>query len=151
MQFKVPQNVQMADKIVGPLTFKQLIIVACGGAISYFIYMSTSNMYVLTVWGPATAIPAILTLAIAFLRINDIPFLKFVLLQLQRALTPQRRMFQRGSAEVFRSILAPTSSQTAQNQKTIKKLARKEETIQQQAQNLDNITKILDSQAEITK
>lgn len=28
MQYKIPQNVQIEDKIVGPLTMKQLII--CG-------------------------------------------------------------------------------------------------------------------------
>lgn len=27
MQYKIPQNVQLEDKIVGPLTLKQLIIV----------------------------------------------------------------------------------------------------------------------------
>ena len=108
-------------------------------------------MYVLTVWGPATAIPAILTLATAFLKINDIPFLKFVLLQLQRALTPQKRRFQKGSAEVFKSVLAPATNITAQSKKTNKKIEKKEEIVREKVKDLDSITKILDSQEEITK
>lgn len=31
MQYKIPQNVQIEDKIVGPLTLKQLIICGVGG------------------------------------------------------------------------------------------------------------------------
>ena len=35
MQFKIPQDVQRADKIVGPLTLRELIIVGIGGGFTY--------------------------------------------------------------------------------------------------------------------
>ena len=35
MQYKIPQNVQIEDKIVGPLTLKQLGILGFGGATAY--------------------------------------------------------------------------------------------------------------------
>jgi len=135
----------MADKIVGPLTLKQLIMCAIGGAITYFVYMSTSQMYVLTVWGPATAIPAILTVAVAFVKINDIPFLKFAFLQLERALRPTKRSFQKGSAEARKSILSTQT--TTQSKKTAKKIHKKEEIVQEKMKDIDSLTKILDSQS----
>ncbi len=145
MQFKVPQNVQMEDKIVGPLTLKQLMICAVGGGISYFIYVSTSKMYVLSVWLPATSIPALLTLAIAFLKIKDIPFIKFSMLQLERILRPTKTHFAKGAAEVRKSCLSPVPKpkQVKQNDK---KLEKKQEYVKENLSNLEEITKVLDSQ-----
>ena len=36
MRFKVPQDVQREDTIIGPITFKQLIIMIIGGGIGYY-------------------------------------------------------------------------------------------------------------------
>jgi len=145
MQFKVPQNVQMEDKIVGPLTIKQLIICAVGGGISYFIYISTAKIYVLSIWLPATAIPALITVAIAFVKIKDIPFIKFVLLELERLLVPQKRFFIKGSAETYRSCLyqEPTKKMSKKESDMLKK---KHETVKEKINDIDKLTKILDSQ-----
>ena len=149
MQFKVPQNVQMEDKIVGPLTLKQLIICAVGGGISYFIYVSMAKMYVLQVWLPFTAVPAILTLAIAFVRINDLPFYKYVLLRIENALMPQKRSFQKGSAETRQSILSTTNAQTKEQKQNEKKITKKSKIVEEKLKDIDSITKILDSQGKI--
>ena len=45
MQFKVPQDVQRADRIVGPLTLRQLIICGIGFTISYGIYTVLGRDY----------------------------------------------------------------------------------------------------------
>lgn len=146
MQFKVPQNVQMEDKIVGPLTLKQLIICAVGGGISYFIYISTSKAYVISVWLPATAIPSLLTVAIAFVKVHDITFIKFILLQIERLIRPGKTHFEKGDAENYRSVLA---SQSDEDKKTDKKLKKKEEDAREKIKNLNSLTKILDSQGKI--
>lgn len=140
MQFKIPQNVQQEDKIVGPLTLKQLIIVAVGGGASYFVYISLSKLYVLQVWLPFTAIPALLTLAVAFLKINGIPFLKFSLLEFERLLKPSKRRFVKGSGEVYQSCLAQIKPL-----KTAKKKINKEEEVKNM-KDINELTKILDSQ-----
>lgn len=145
MQFKVPQNVQMEDKIVGPLTLKQLIICAVGGGISYFIYISTAKIYVLSIWLPATAIPALITIAIAFVRIKDIPFIKFVLLELERLLVPQKRFFIKGSAETYKSCLAQEQPKK-QTKKEAENLKRKTEIAKNKIKDIGKLTKILDSQ-----
>ncbi|MFA6527969.1 MAG: PrgI family protein [Candidatus Gracilibacteria bacterium] len=146
MQFKVPQNVQMEDKIVGPLTLKQLIICAIGGGIAYFIYISTSKIYLMSVWLPATAVPALLTIAIAFVKIHDISFIKFVFLQLERLIRPNKTHFEKGDAENYKSVLTPQSNE---DKKTDEKRRKKEEEAKEKIKNLDTLTKILDSQGKI--
>lgn len=143
MQFKIPQDVQVEDKIVGPLTLKQLIITAVGGGFSYFVYISTSKLYVIQVWLPATIIPALLTLAIAFLKINDIPFLKFSLLQIERFLKPRKRHFEKGSANLYTSCLS-TPQTSRKSAKISKKQEKKAEDIQAQIKDIDKLTQILD-------
>jgi hypothetical protein len=43
MQFTVPQFIEREAKIVGPLTFKQLIFIAAPGAICFFLYFTLAK------------------------------------------------------------------------------------------------------------
>lgn len=77
MQFKVPQNIDLADRIVGPLTLVQFLYVLTGGMIIYFLFstiapVNPSLFFILAF--PIT----VFTLALAFLKIQDQPFPKFV-------------------------------------------------------------------------
>ena len=45
MQAKVPQNVQMADKIVGPLTLRHMIILGAGGGLAYLVFTILSKNF----------------------------------------------------------------------------------------------------------
>ena len=42
---KIPQNVYVEDRIVGPLTLKQIIVVCIGGGFSYALWASISKAY----------------------------------------------------------------------------------------------------------
>lgn len=42
MQFQVPQYIEVEDKLVGPLSFKQFIYLAGAGGVSYIIFKKTS-------------------------------------------------------------------------------------------------------------
>ena len=71
---KIPQNVQIEDKLIGPLSLKQLILVGIGGGFSYTLFAAINKSvgYV-----PLTAhmviwLPAIFSAAFALVRINDI-------------------------------------------------------------------------------
>lgn len=100
MQFKVPQNVQREDKIVGPLTLKQMIIMAIGGTIAYGIYVSLARYYIWITWLPPVAIIAIITIAFAFVRPLDLSFTKWVLLWLEFSLLPRKRLWMKATGEV---------------------------------------------------
>lgn len=139
MQFKVPQNVQREDRIVGPLTLRQLIICGIGFGIAYAIYVTLGRDYELITALPPAIIVAAITAAFAFLRPLDVTFSKFLLLYLEFLLLPQKRSWTQSSAEVIR--IAPLQSKS----KAQKKAEEKAEQVVDKAKKLEEITKILDT------
>ncbi len=134
----------MEDKIVGPLTLKQLIIVGVGGGIDYFIYISLAKVYILTVWILPVVIVGLITLGVAFLKIKGIPFTQFVFLSLEYQLKPKKRIWTPGGGEVFTSITQPKPKTKAElSQKKQKDAATKD------LKDLDELTNILDSHNDI--
>jgi len=71
VNFQVPQFIEVEDKVVGPLTFKQFIYLA-GGAGLAFVFYAMLGWYL-------GMVPIILVLAfsfaLAFYKINDRPFI----------------------------------------------------------------------------
>ena len=106
---KIPQNVYIEDRIVGPLTLRQIIIMAVGGGFSYAIYASLSKAYghvdILTtaiVWSPA-AIAALF----AIVKINDLSLARIVLLIIERMLkAPVRTWTPREGISINIKVLA---------------------------------------------
>lgn len=71
MQYKVPQFIDVEDKVFGPLTFRQFAYLAGGAG---FVYMSLKLLPVL--FGlPLAAFFGGLCLALAFYRYNEKPFI----------------------------------------------------------------------------
>lgn len=78
MQFKVPQNIDMADRIVGPLTLVQFLYILIGGIVVYFLFSTIGTVN--TGLFLMLSLPIIVfSMALAFLKIQDQPFPKFVL------------------------------------------------------------------------
>lgn len=99
MNFKIPQNLEIEDKIVGPLTMRGLIIAGVGGGIAYLAYMKLDDQ----TW-PIIAVPVIaLTVAIIFVRINNMSFLQWLAALILLFLKPQKRVWKKlsDSPEVF--------------------------------------------------
>lgn len=101
MQFKVPQNVQREDHIVGPLTLRQLIICGAGGGLAYAIFVSLGKQYEWITWLPPVAFVSLLTILFAFIRPLDLSFARFILVYLEFLFIPQKRFWIQGSAEVM--------------------------------------------------
>lgn len=90
MQYKVPQNINQEDKILGPLTFVQFIYVLIGGGI-ILLSFATFSLPVFFV----VAIPiAIITAAFALLKIQDQPFSRFFIAFLLFLRQPKQRIWQ---------------------------------------------------------
>lgn len=140
MQAKVPQNVQMADKIVGPLTLKHMIIIGAGGGLAYLVYTILAREYFWEVWLPPVAVIVIFTLLIAFVKIYNVSFGKFIILFLENHMIPRNRIWTKSSAEVF-GLDPIQSKQTLKKPKDKDKAKRATETMKK----LDDITKLLDS------
>jgi len=74
MQFRVPQFIDVEDKLFGPLTFKQFVYLAGGIGLIYIIYK------VLPLWMAIILIipTGILTGLLAFYKVNGKPFIFYL-------------------------------------------------------------------------
>lgn len=73
MQFRVPQFIDIEDKIIGPLSWRQFAYILGAAAIGYVcLRLLPSKILALIVGGPFI----LLFLALAFVRINDRPFVE---------------------------------------------------------------------------
>ncbi len=72
MRFQVPQFTEIEDKIFGPFTFKQFVYLI-GGAGGIFVLYALLPLYLVVFFG----IPvALFSLALAFYKVNNQPFVK---------------------------------------------------------------------------
>lgn len=92
---KIPQNVYIEDRIIGPLTLRQIIISMLGMGFSYAIWASIAKVMgavplhiTVIVW-----IPGALALVLAFVRINDLSMMHLLFLLVERLSKPQQRVF----------------------------------------------------------
>lgn len=90
---KIPQNVYVEDRIIGPVTLRQIIICLLGGGFSYALWASLQKMYgnvgiplAVLVWSPA-----ILAAAFAFVKVNDLSLFHLCMLFLERMNKPMTR------------------------------------------------------------
>jgi hypothetical protein len=75
MRFQVPQFTDVEDKIFGPLTFKQFIYLAGGaGACIIIYYLIPFKILAFMIMVPT----AVFSLALAFYKINNKPFINMV-------------------------------------------------------------------------
>ena len=111
---KIPQNVYIEDRIIGPITLRQIIICALGGGFSYAVYAMFSKAY-----GPPNIVvtvliwvPAAIAAAFAFVRINDVSLLRMMLLVIERFNKPMRRIWspRRGLTINIRTFTTPDES-----------------------------------------
>lgn len=130
MQYRVPQNIDMADKIVGPLTMIQFLYVAIGGSIVY-LTLTKGGTFIFVVVGIPTGL---LTLAMAFYKPQDQPFSHFILSLISYLFKPKDRVWIKGSAE--EAVILPHKEKMAPKPLPKKKITKSE---------LQKITEVLDS------
>lgn len=74
MRFQVPQFIEIEDKVVGPLTFKQFVYIAGGGGLVFVLYRFLPFLIAL----PLIAVTLGLAGALAFYKVNNKPFVAFL-------------------------------------------------------------------------
>lgn len=91
MQFKVPQKIDLEDKVIGPFTIKQFIYMLAGGMLDYiwFRFFSFGVFILLAI--PTT----IFFLAMALAHVQDQPFPKFLGSLILFVLRPKTRTWQK--------------------------------------------------------
>lgn len=109
MQFKVPQNIDMEDKIVGPLTLVQFLYLLGGGLIVYSLFQTVTSSKALFV---ILALPiAIVSVGLAFVKIQDQPLSHFIKAGLYYFTNPKVRFWKKEGFTPSILIAPPKSVQ----------------------------------------
>lgn len=97
---KIPQNVHIEDRIIGPLSLRQILLMAVGGGTSYVLYSLMAKANGGKVGLVATVLvclPAIIMTMFAIIKINDLSLIRICMLMIEgmnkspvRAWTPRR-------------------------------------------------------------
>jgi len=74
MQFRVPQFIDIEDKIFGPFTFKQFIYLVGGAGISFVLFKLLPLFVAIILILPVIA----LSLALTFYKVNNKPFIQIL-------------------------------------------------------------------------
>ena len=90
-QFVVPQFIDVEDKVIGPITVRQFIIMLVGGAFIFVAYkLSDFTLFLLQF-----VFISAFTLVIAFVKINGRPIHYFLLNVIQTTRRPKIRVWQK--------------------------------------------------------
>lgn len=93
MRFQLPQFIETETKLVGPLTLRQFLWVAGGAAILFLLFMAMQLSFLFF----AIGIPiAAIFLALAFLKIEEMPLINYIAYLLSYLLNPKKYLFKKG-------------------------------------------------------
>jgi hypothetical protein len=146
LQYKIPQNVQVEDTIIGPITMRQLIILGVGGGAAYMIYIYLEKTYLFETWGPPVILISLLTVCVAFVKVRGITFVRWVLLMIESLMLPRQRVWDKRQSVRFLwqyTLSGGSNTLAEKNEKNAGKknsLQKKEE----QVDKLEEISKNLD-------
>ncbi len=91
---KIPSNVQIEEKIFGPVSLRQIFIMMVTGGFSYIIWtVGQRNGYNGIPYTVASFIPLYIGAAFAFVKINDISLMRLIFLSFERLQKPTVRSF----------------------------------------------------------
>lgn len=99
MQFQVPQFIETEDKIIGPLTLKQFLYLAAGGAIIFAL----SFMLQTFIWIIISIVIGGIAAAFAFVKINGQPFQKIIFFIFYYYWNPQNYLWQPENKSVVKT------------------------------------------------
>ncbi len=121
-QYKIPQNIEVEDKILGPFTLRQFLYMIGGGVITYFLFLTIGSIN-LSIF-IAIAVPVVLlTVALVFIRINGRPFLTFLNYFFAYLRDPKILKWEKSTR--IRSIMVQSESESEKSRKEISKRTRK--------------------------
>jgi hypothetical protein len=87
-KFRIPQEVQVEDKIFGPITMRRLIILTVGGGLTYMVYLSLKNFSWIA-WGFPIFFLSSFTLALSFLEVFGMRFEKLLIRLIEFLFSPR--------------------------------------------------------------
>ncbi|MFH1225728.1 MAG: PrgI family protein [bacterium] len=95
MQFVVPQFIDVEDKIIGPISTRQFIIMLAGGLLMFVEYKSTD----FSLFIAEGLITLAVVLVLGFIKVNGQPFHYFLLNLIQTFKRPKLKLWDKELAE----------------------------------------------------
>lgn len=99
VQYKVPQNIDLEDKIIGPFTMRQFAYLMVAGFIIYGWWNYASQFVVpspMTIFAPLALPVGLVAVAFTLVKVNDRPFEFFIANLFKYMFTPKKRMWREG-------------------------------------------------------
>ncbi|PIW74767.1 MAG: hypothetical protein CO003_00945 [Candidatus Portnoybacteria bacterium CG_4_8_14_3_um_filter_44_15] len=95
MEFKVPQFIELEDKIVGPLTLKQFLFLGAGGILLFVLwFFLTLGAFIIAL------IPvAVLSVALAFYKPRGRPSFEMIVLFINYILKPRLYLWKKKNGQ----------------------------------------------------
>ena len=114
MRYKVPQNIDMPDRIIGPLTMIQFVEAVLGGGLAYICF----NAFPSPINVGLALIAGMFTVAVVFVKINERPFLFYFMALMKFIGTPKRRVWHQtdGADDMAVEIYHPPKNEGPQIQ-----------------------------------
>lgn len=114
MQYKVPQNVDIEDKVIAGLTLRQFGFLMVAGALVLALkFIMVGNLSFLFL--PLAIVIGGGGIAFAFVKINDRPFELFVIAAARTLFTPGKRYWEKDT-----EVEIPKHTETAHTRETVK-------------------------------
>lgn len=130
-QFKVPQNIDMEDRIIGKFTLKQFGFLAVGGTIAYIALMKLPEPLNLVVGITL----GVFSFALAVIKVQDRPLPEFLISLLFFTIKPRERSWKKDNQNSV--LIQKDRTVKKEDQKVNKKVYSKEE--------LSQVAEVVDS------
>jgi hypothetical protein len=142
LQFKVPQNIDLQDKIIGPLTLVQFTVLVVSGLVFYATLRFTNLITVLVVGTPIL----LLGIALSIVKIQDQPFSHFLIASLGYFWRPKLRVWQKDPT--LERLALPTTVNPLHRAEEQAATAARQERREQTMSQLDQLARLLDTRGE---
>ena len=143
-KYKIPREVQIEDRIFGPITMRRLIILTLGGGITYIVFNSLAPQGV-AVWGIPTFFCLAITISFAFLEPFGMKFSKFIFRVIEFFILPRQRLWdKRFSKNASFAFYASEHKKWEKKNKNKKPKKSIQDEKQQQRKRLETFSPLLD-------
>ena len=94
-QYRIPQNIDLPDRIIGPLTLMQFLYLLFGALGGYALFKFLDALFFTAFALFLTAPVILMALALAFVKVNEQPFLKFLFAFFQFSTSSKIKIWQK--------------------------------------------------------
>jgi hypothetical protein len=120
MQYQVPQNITMEDRILGPITTTQFVILVVGGLSAFFVLNQTWLPGSIETWLAGGM--ALLVALVALGKFNDQPLYRFGKFIIAFLFTSKIRVWKKGSPQPV--LIKPSEHRVQERQRNQKRVTR---------------------------